>query len=233
MFFENFDEFKQFFLDTDSIFLPKKIAISQHAYELKFDNSQIQNVFESKSIHAAYVSTNTNIIGIKWDFNGSTISPCSTAELDVTILVNENQQQIIGDTVEVKFSYFTNSKSVRGKVDTGADVCSLHVSKWNSSGNRVSFIAPNISNNTITANQIDNQAVKSADGGIEYRPVVEFDITINGKELRKIAFNLNDRSQMEFPILIGQNALEQGKFLVNPSANEGIDWHMIKQMMSD
>ena len=38
-------------------------------------------------------------------------------------------------------------------------------------------------------------------------------------------FNLNDRSQMEYPVLIGQNILEKGGFLIDPrQESEEIYW---------
>lgn len=234
MFFENFDEFKQFFFENEeTTSIPKKVTIDKHDYHLEFNNTNIVNFLETKELHAILISETSTPIGIKWILDEDVLLPKIMKELNIPLTIFESQQQVIGDTVEVSFSYFSNSKPIRGKVDTGADVCSLHVSKWNSSNNRVTFVAPHLSNNTITAPLSDNQAVKSADGGVEYRPVVEFDITINGKELRKVAFNLNDRSQMEYPILIGQNALEQGKFLVNPSATESIDWEQIKSLLNE
>lgn len=231
MFFENFNELEQFFFESVNM-MPKKVSINNRQYTLVVNDVSINKLFESKELLSVYIS-DQDTIGMKWTLCENTLKPIIITEISDMIYstICENTQQVIGDTVEVIFSYFSNAKPIRGKVDTGADVCSLHVSKWNTSNNRVSFIAPHLSNNTITANLYDNQAVKSADGGVEYRPVVEFDITINGKELKKVIFNLNDRSQMDSPVLIGQNALEQGKFLVNPSANESIDWNTIHNIL--
>jgi hypothetical protein len=66
-------------------------------------------------------------------------------------------------------------------------------------------------------------AVKSPDGGTHYRPVIELNIKVNGKLLNNVLFNLNDRGNMDQPILLGQNALQAGKFFVDPSRNESVD----------
>ncbi len=76
-------------------------------------------------------------------------------------------------------------------------------------------------------------AVKSPDGGTVYRPVVELDVKVNGKLIHGAMFNLNDRSHMDQPVLIGQNVLQSGKFYVDPSIKEtvrGIDWEEMQAL---
>ncbi len=55
----------------------------------------------------------------------------------------------------------------------------------------------------------------SADGGGQKRPVVELDIEIAGKHIGPMEFNLNDRSNMDNEILIGQNILKAGNFVID------------------
>ena len=61
---------------------------------------------------------------------------------------------------------------------------------------------------------IRSKIVKSASGTSE-RPIIESEIKINGN-LIKNEFTLANRSHMTYPILIGQNILKQGKFLIDP-----------------
>lgn len=129
----------------------------------------------------------------------------------------------IGDTVRIKITNLPASRELKGKVDTGATISSLHAEKWNIDGDSIKFMCPELSPNVIKVPLVDQQAVKSADGGTEYRPVIELNIKINDKTLQGIQFNLNDRGQMEFPILVGQNILEKGKFLIDPSINEDVE----------
>jgi hypothetical protein len=127
-------------------------------------------------------------------------------------------EEVIGDIALLKISLPSGVIALKGKVDTGATISSLHVdSTPKIVGDTVKFENHNASGNVITAPLIAKQAVKSADGGTEYRPVIELDIEINGKSISKAQFNLNNRSAMEHEVLVGQNILEKGGFIVDPS----------------
>ncbi len=126
--------------------------------------------------------------------------------------------QVVGDVVLIKIALPSAVIALKGKVDTGAEISSLHVdSKPRVIGNTVRFENHNASGSIITAPLVTQQAVKSADGGTEYRPIIELDIEVQGKPISKAQFNLNDRSKMEHEVLIGQNILEKAGFIVNPS----------------
>ena len=129
----------------------------------------------------------------------------------------------IGDVVRLKITNLPAGKELRGKVDTGATVSSLHAEKWSIDGDNVKFICPELSPNVISLPLVDQQAVKSSDGGTEYRPVIELNVKINDKVLQGVQFNLNDRGQMEYPVLVGQNILEKGKYLIDPTMNEDLE----------
>ena len=132
------------------------------------------------------------------------------------------QQEVIGDVVMLKIMLPSGVAVMKGKVDTGAEISSMHVSgSPKIVGDAVKFENEELSHNVISAPLADRQAVSSADGGVEYRPVVEFDIEVNGKPIRRALFNLNDRSKMDYPVLIGQNILEKTGFLVDPNKNDG------------
>jgi hypothetical protein len=130
-------------------------------------------------------------------------------------------KKTLGDTASVSFVTLGN-QSVEGKVDTGATTSSLHADniKINKNSNSVSFNCPEISNRVITMDLSGSQEVFSADAGGNTRPIVTFDIEVNGVPLSQVSFNLNDRSEMDSPILIGQNILKSGNFLVDVSKDE-------------
>lgn len=130
-------------------------------------------------------------------------------------------KRTLGDTASVSFVTLGN-QNVEGKVDTGATTSSLHADniKINKNANTVSFNCPEISNRVITMDLSGSQEVFSADAGGNTRPIVTFDIEVNGVPLSQVSFNLNDRSEMDSPILIGQNILKSGNFLVDVSKDE-------------
>ncbi len=141
--------------------------------------------------------------------------------------------QLVGDLVRVQFPGLSSPKELSGKVDTGATVCSLHADNYQINGPSISFKCSPLSDNIITVPLKAKHAVKSPDGGTVYRPVIELDVKINGKTITNVEFNLNDRSHMDQPVLIGQNALQAGKFYVDPTIKEQaskIDWEMLQEI---
>lgn len=62
---------------------------------------------------------------------------------------------------------------------------------------------------------IRSKMVKSAHG-VRKRPIVKAIININGS-LMEAEFTLADRSRMTYQLLIGQNILKQGNFLIDPN----------------
>jgi hypothetical protein len=139
--------------------------------------------------------------------------------------IYEQDENIIGDTVEVKFTNLPSTTALKGRVDTGATISSLHADSVQVQNGKVRFICKQLSPNVLTMDMADKQLVNSPDGGNEYRPVVELNVAVNGKVMQGMMFNLNDRSKMEHPVLIGQNVLEKGGFLINPQLeNAEPDW---------
>jgi len=129
----------------------------------------------------------------------------------------------IGSTVETRFTNILGSAPLKGKVDTGADVSSLHATEHNIQDGRVTFICPELSSNRITVPLVTQQTVKSSDGGQEYRPVISLNVKVNGKLMTNVEFNLNDRGNMKFPVLIGKNILIKGGFKIDPRLDESCD----------
>ncbi len=131
---------------------------------------------------------------------------------------NTEGENVIGNSVEVTFVTLGNRK-IEGKVDSGADLSCLNAQdiKVNQQNSSVSFICPELSNNLITMELDGSQSVVSADGkdGGSTRPIVKFEIEINGVPFKDVSFNLNDRSEMDSPVLIGQNILKAGNFLID------------------
>lgn len=58
------------------------------------------------------------------------------------------------------------------------------------------------------------KVVKSA-SGIKKRPLVKARVKINGVIIEE-EFTLADRNHMTYPLLIGQDILKKGKFLIDP-----------------
>jgi len=159
--------------------------------------------------------------------------------------VNIKKEKIIGDVVDVIVTSIPNSSAMKGKVDTGADVSSIHAENWSINNGQVTFTCPELSENKITLPVLEKQAIKSSNGDMEYRPVIQLNIRINQQQLINMMFNLNDRGKMKYPILVGQNILEAGGFMIDPTINDPdaldedftqdtkVDWEGLQEEFKD
>lgn len=130
-----------------------------------------------------------------------------------------NSRDIVDDITDVHLIGFNDNKPIEARVDTGATQCSLHGEnvKWSKDNDLVQFT---FEGKRYQMNLVGEQKISSSDGGETERPVVVFRVKIAGKFFDGIAFNINDRASMPHQILIGQNLLEQGNFLVDPNGTD-------------
>lgn len=129
----------------------------------------------------------------------------------------------IGLNTDISISGFNGDNPIRAKVDTGAQYCSLHASDLEVSTDEItrnSIATFTYNEYKYKMNVAGFQAVSSADGGTTNRPSIKLNVRINEQFIPDIVFNLNDRSNMDFPILIGMNLIEAGKFVIDPSLTE-------------
>lgn len=124
---------------------------------------------------------------------------------------------VIGRNEPVDFLRF--ARKVPAKIDTGADSSSIWVSnvRVDRSGVlRFSLFgegSPYYTGKTIKREQYKVAQVRSATGHQQIRYRTQLSLKIGGKRIRAM-FNLSDRSQNKFPVLIGRRTLS-GKFLVD------------------
>jgi hypothetical protein len=107
-----------------------------------------------------------------------------------------------------------------GKVDTGAELSSMHVDEFNINADMVSLKCGIISNNTFRLPLTRMVGVMNSDGQSEERPVVTIQISINDNTQMNTEFSLNDRSKNQDQVLIGQNILKAGNFVVDPNQDQ-------------
>jgi hypothetical protein len=95
------------------------------------------------------------------------------------------------------------------RIDTGAATTSLHAQDLVVKDNMAEFRMPGASDGLkIRLPVVDWRHVRSA-GARQRRPIVEMEICVGPKKL-PIRVNLNDRSKMKYPVIVGRNVLKEG-----------------------
>ena len=97
---------------------------------------------------------------------------------------------------------------IPARIDTGAAVSSLDVRELTVKEKTAEFsLPPKYGGTRISVPVVGWQKVRSAESR-ERRPIVEIDLCVGPKKLRA-RVNLNDRSQVQYPFLIGRNILKE------------------------
>lgn len=128
------------------------------------------------------------------------------------IIINAEEKIIIGIVEEVILLPWEIKLPAR--IDTGASMCSIDVRELKIVDSFAEFRLPeNYSGLKLKLKIISWKLIHTSEGR-EKRPVVEMEICLGPKRL-KVHMNLNDRSFMKYPLIIGLNALKEG-FIVDP-----------------
>ena len=111
--------------------------------------------------------------------------------------------------------------NVVAKIDTGANLSSIHASEIKiTSKDKSKFVTFKIKKNKNTLRKVTCELhgykkIKRSDGVVEKRPVVKTPMVLDG--IRKnIELTLTDRKTMDYTMLIGRKALGR-RWIVNPS----------------
>ena len=108
------------------------------------------------------------------------------------------KRAVLGLTEKVTLFGPKKRKSINSRIDTGATKSSVDVS-----------LAAELNLGPI----VKRKLVRSAHG-TTVRPVIMAKIKINGKTIEG-EFTLAQRAHLTYPVLIGQNILKKGKFLID------------------
>ncbi len=110
------------------------------------------------------------------------------------------QRRVLGLVIKVILIGKKGQKVVAARVDTGATKSSVDT---------------NLAGEIGLGEEIDITTIKQVHGSSK-RPVINGSIKI-GEEQITSHFTLADRSHMKYKVLIGQNILKKGKFLIDPN----------------
>lgn len=244
--FENIEHLNSSFSDGDFSKIPKFLHLTVDGHSAEFRSSSVivpYNIEEfnsGKPLIIVYVpknGTTTKRIALVWKLGPKcNFVPLlaklvgkyrSSSDTSVMKESKDEDEEVIGTHLEVRIMNFNNNNPIRGKVDTGSDLCSLHATNINIKENHYEANEKNVTfdfeQSSYTMLLADNQVIRSADGKTFYRPVVEMDFSFDGKLFKNIKVNLADRTGMEDRLLIGLNFLQELDYQIDPTLEEQQD----------
>jgi hypothetical protein len=133
---------------------------------------------------------------------------------------NRLEKEIIGSTEYVDIGDY---KRIPAKIDTGADSSSIWASHIRVTKDGILHFqlfdegSPFYTGKSFERKDYKAVVVRSSSGHEQIRYRTHLDAKINGRKI-KVLFNLSDRSNNNYPILIGRRTIS-GKFLVDVSKN--------------
>ena len=130
----------------------------------------------------------------------------------------------VGVTLDITIVGVNGDNPLKAKIDTGAEECSLHATDINPDVDNVSgagSVTFTLGEYKYTMALHGHQAISSADGGTTNRPTIKLGVRIGEDYIPDVVFNLNDRSNMEFPVLVGVSLIKAAGLVVDPSLSEG------------
>lgn len=224
--YDTIQDLHDLFVNNQLDSLPDSLCINGVSYNqppvnetfVLFDNQYTVMVYESEC-------EDPQQLALVWERKNLTIQPLDVinvtqflsekTKLDPELDVN-SKPDVIDDKCDVVLIGFNDNNPIEARVDTGAAQCSLHgeAIKWSTDNDLVQFT---FNGKRYRMNLVGEQKISSSDGGTSERPVVSFKVKLNGKLFENIQFNINDRQHMPHEILIGQNLLQHGNFLINPT----------------
>ncbi len=124
--------------------------------------------------------------------------------------ITSEDEEIIGlvEPIEIK-----DIGRVGSKVDSGNGAYNvLHGVDFKTRGKNIIFSTVN--DKRIKKQMVDTVVIHIGSGNKEDRPVVLFDIVFDGTIYRDVPFSLANRSENEFPVLIGKDFVSKiGKLI--------------------
>lgn len=150
--------------------------------------------------------------------------------LSVVPMMGENvpskTKKIVGATARIK--EVSSGLTFAARIDTGAASCSIHTEKWeiknpsktasNNVGKSIRFLIANGEGEsewveTIVASRVRVKSSVQDDDDYHGRYKVRLTLECDGVK-KEVLVSLTDRTNMEYPLLIGRNYL-RGDFLVD------------------
>ena len=108
---------------------------------------------------------------------------------------------------------------VEAKVDSGNGAYNvLHGDILSKRGDNI--IIGTVNNKKLKKQVVDTVIIHMGSGNKEERPVVLFDIVFDGKKYKDVPFSIADRSENEYPVLVGKDFVSKIDKLIDVDKEE-------------
>lgn len=104
--------------------------------------------------------------------------------------------------------------TVAARIDSGAATSSLDVRELSIKGQTIEFTLPERCGSSRHILPLKGWKLVSSASGQSRRPAVDIEICLAGQKI-PTTVTLVDRSQLEYPFLVGRNTLIEGGFIVD------------------
>ena len=110
--------------------------------------------------------------------------------------------------------YIEGIGTLKAKTDTGNSAHNvLHGIIKKRTSNNVTF--ETVGGKILTLPYEDEIKIHIGSGNKESRPVIRFNIAINGKKYKNVPFSISDRSENDQKVLLGENFIKANGGIVN------------------
>jgi len=108
---------------------------------------------------------------------------------------------------------------IHAKVDSGNGAYNvLHGDIISKRGNNI--IVKTVNDKKLKKQVVDKVIIHIGSGNKEERPVVLFDIMFDGKKYKDVPFSIADRSENEYPVLVGKDFVSKIDKLIDVDKEE-------------
>lgn len=224
---------------TNEVPIVDLVTGKKNGYAIYSLDQNSENVAKFKEMHTDVDDKKSpqNSIILAWAKNKMTLAvmPAAARFISRNRIMNAvakgifEGQNTIGLRPQVTVIGINGNNPIEAKTDTGADMCSMHVDSVSVDGEQVTF---SINGSQYKAPLVKQLNVKQADSAGESRPVIQCSISVNGKTVRNVECNLNNRDGM-IPLLLGKNFLQQGDYSVTTESVEEVDWEAVDELFED
>jgi len=212
--------------------LPESISVGDiefTTHTLGTESQLISDINEDKMMVVIYESS-VQQLALVWKLGKAlNMQPSGAYIIEkqaVKPTAKKEEEPVMGTHIDINLLSFNGEQPINAKVDTGATVCSIHGEKivirndpYSPETQVVDFV---FNDKKYTMGLVQSQAVQTADGGVEHRPVVQFNVRYKDQTVENVLFNINDRSEMDSSVLIGMNLLKELDIKIDPTL-EAVD----------